>query len=320
MTVALLFIDGVGVGQRDPRVNPLARHAFLLSQFADGHGTALPRNGAMITVDATFGVPGRPQSASNQTALLTGTPAPRIIGKHVLGFPNPSLRELIREHSIIRRMVHAGKRATFANSYPAGYLDALGLRRRSSERADVEIPERARRRLKASATTLAMAAGDVPLRTLDDARAGRGLTHCIDGRRASAQGFGVPQRSPEEAAKIFLELASEVDFALFEHFLADEAGHAQDFAAAEAALGTFDDFARQVVKQKPDLLHLVIVSDHGNVEELSSRQHTLNRVPVLYFGPTPEILREQGGHGGPPLWTLADVGLLLLLRLCEVTE
>ena len=34
---------------------------------------------------------------------------------------------------------------------------------------------------------------------------------------------------------------------LFEHFLADEAGHAQDEAAALHALDTFDRFARAVI-------------------------------------------------------------------------
>jgi bisphosphoglycerate-independent phosphoglycerate mutase (AlkP superfamily) len=29
----------------------------------------------------------------------------------------------------------------------------------------------------------------------------------------------------------------------------------------------------------------VVASDHGNVEDLSTRNHTLNPVPVLGFGP-----------------------------------
>jgi len=84
--VALLFVDGVGVGLNDPDVNPLARGEFLLSQFLDGTGSALP-GGQLSLVDATFGMAGRPQSASNQTALLTGLPAPLLAGRHVLGYP-----------------------------------------------------------------------------------------------------------------------------------------------------------------------------------------------------------------------------------------
>jgi hypothetical protein len=305
MQVVLLFIDGVGVGRRDPETNPLARADYLLSRFDDGSGASLPPGGSFAEVDATFGVPGRPQSASNQTAFLTGLPAPRLIGRHVLGYPDAPLRELLLEHSVVRRIVSAGRPATFANAYPAGYLDALGLRRRPSAEMDVVIPPKALRRIRPSATTLAMAAADIPLRTLDDARRGEGLTHDVDGARGRSRGFLIPERSPEEAAEILWSLGSDDGFLLFEHYLADEAGHAQDAAAAEAALSTFDRFARCVLARRPAKAHVLVCSDHGNVEDLSTRSHTLNKVPVLYFGPTPEDVV-------PHLHTVADVGQAVL--------
>jgi len=283
--VALVFIDGVGIGRPDPTVNPLATSGYLLSQFNDGTGERLP-DGALASLDATFDVPGRPQSASNQTALLTGEPAPALIGRHVLGFPNAPLRALLQEKSIIKRMVSGHRSATFANCYPAGYLDALRLRRAHGPVEDVNLPQRAHRRLRASATTLAMAAGDVALRTLDNARRGEGLTHDIDGSRARGL-FDVPRRSPDEAAEIFWGLARDSDFVMFEHYLADEAGHARDWSRARQALDTFDWFCRAAVISRPRNWHLLVCSDHGNVEDLSSRSHTLNRVPLLHFGPAP---------------------------------
>lgn len=309
MSVALLFIDGVGVGRHDPLVNPLARRDFLLSRFIDHEGSSLPDHGQFISVDATFGVPGRPQSASNQTALLTALPAPSLTGKHVLGFPDAPLRALLAEHSIIKRLIAAGRSATFANAYPAGYLDALGLSRRPAERADVVLPPRALRRIRASASTLAMAAGGVALRTLDDARRGEGLTHDVTGSRARARGFEVPERSPEQAAEILLTLLEKNDFVMFEHYLADEAGHAQDAAAADEALATFDALLRAVVSRRGSH-HLLVCSDHGNVEDLSTRNHTLAAVPVLYFGAAPWV--------APALRTVADVGASVL-RLLDVT-
>lgn len=308
MRVALLFIDGVGVGRKDPAHNPLARGDYLLSQFEDGPGYALPVGGALAKVDARFGVRGRPQSASNQTAILTGLPAPHLVGRHVLGFPDPKLRSLLQAHSIIRRLTEHGRRASFANAYPAGYLDALGLARRPSEQPDVVIPPRALRRIRASATTLAMSAGNIPLRTLDDARRGEGLTNDIDGKRAQARGFQLPRREPEEAAEIFWRMGRETDFLLFEHYLADEAGHAQDHDAAQEALSTFDRFARAVVLNRPEDAHVLICSDHGNVEDLSSRNHTLNSVPVLCFGPGADAVARE-------LRDVADVGRAVLRLL-----
>lgn len=308
--VALLFIDGVGVGRRDPDVNPLARDELLLSRFDDGTAAPLPRGGTCAHVDATFGVSGRPQSASNQTAILTGQPAPRLIGRHVLGYPNAALRSLIAEHSIVRQLAGAGIAATFANAYPAGYLDALGLRRRASEAQDVTIPPRALRRIRPSATTLAMAAGQVALRTFDDARRGEGLTHDIDGQIAQRRGFGVPMRTPEEAADIFWRLATGMGFVLFEHYQADEAGHAQDAVAAEQTLRTFDAFARAVVMKMPEGAHVLVCSDHGNVEDLSIRSHTLNPVPVLCFGPSAREVTDG-------LRDVSDVGRAVV-SLCGV--
>lgn len=285
MRVALLFIDGVGIGRRDPEVNPLARGELLLSRFEDGSGSALPEGGAVAEVDATFGVPGRPQSATNQTAILTGLPAPKMIGKHLLGYPNEALREILASHSMVKRLVELGRPAAFANAYPAGYLDALGVPRRPSTMPEVNIPERAKRRLRPSATLAAMAAAGVPVSTFQDAREGRALTHDIDGERARRRGFAVPPRSPEEAAEILWTLGSSAELVLFEHFLADEAGHARDMAAALRALTTFDRFARAVIATRPADAHVVVCSDHGNVEDLSTRSHTLGPVAVLWFGP-----------------------------------
>lgn len=303
MRVAVLFIDGVGVGARDAAINPLADRSLLLSQFDDGSGTALPRGGRRFDVDTTFGVPGRPQSASNQTAILTGQPAPKITGQHLLGYPNAALKKLIAEHSVVKQVIAANRTATFANAYPAAYLDALKLKRRPSSSPDIQIPEKYLKRIKPSASTLSMAAGGVELRTFDDARAANGLTHDIEGRVARRR-VDVPERSAEEAAAIFWKLSA--DFTLFEHYLADEAGHAQDRAGAIDALETFDRFARAAIATRPEDVLLLICSDHGNVEDLSTRGHTLNKVPILVFGDSPKM---------PGLLTVADVGNTVLAVL-----
>jgi bisphosphoglycerate-independent phosphoglycerate mutase (AlkP superfamily) len=143
----------------------------------------------------------------------------------------------------------------------------------------------------------------VALRTFDDARRGDGLTHDIDGVLARRRGLDVPERTPAEAAEVFWRLAE--DFTLFEHFLADEAGHEQDEEAARQALTTFDAFARAVIARRPADAQVLIVSDHGNVEDLSTRNHTRNRVALLSFGPAPAM----------PLATVADVGRLVLALL-----
>ncbi|MCY1045468.1 metalloenzyme [Corallococcus sp. bb12-1] len=301
MRVAVLFIDGVGVGRNDPAVNPLSGRDHLLSWFQDAPAPTLPHGGFGLPVDTTFGVPGRPQSASNQTAILTGDPAPALVGGHVLGYPNAALRDLMAERSIVRRLKAQGRTATFANAYPAPYLDALGIPRRpSTSPPEFILPPRTARKVRASAAKLAFAAGGEPLRTLDDARADDGLTHDITGAQARAHGLSIPLRTPEEAAALFWRIAEGADFTFFEHYLADEAGHAQDFTAARAALDTFDAFTRAIAATRPADARVLVCSDHGNVEDLSVRGHTVHPVPMLYFGPSaPEVASFT---------TVADVG------------
>ena len=286
--VALLFIDGVGVGRKDPAVNPLAERAHLLSQFADAPGTALPEGGRASPVDTTFGVPGRPQSASNQTAILTGEPAPALIQGHVLGYPNPPLRRLLAERSLVQRLVAGGLTATFANSYPAPYLDALKLRRRESTSppeftfppGSPAAPAGPRRRRWPSPRGRCRCARWMTLGPDD------GLTHDITGAHARARGLSVPQRTPEEAAAHLLAGGRGDELHLLR---ALPGGRGRTRAGLQrGAAGRWTPSTPSPGPWWPRVRRMrgcSICSDHGNVEDLSTRSHTLNPVPVLYFGP-----------------------------------
>jgi hypothetical protein len=274
-----VFVDGVGAGSRDPDRNPLARADFLLSRFEDGSGAPLPAGGRAVLADATLGVPGRPQSATGQTAILTGENAPALLGRHLLGFPNAALRDLLRRRSLFRALAEGGRAALFANAYPVAYLRALGYA--ADGDPEFELPGR---RARASATTVAYAAGGGRFRTWPDARAGRGLTHDITGRRARDNGADVPVRAPAEAAEILLRIAGGHDLTVFEFFETDEAGHARSMERALEALGRLDALLRALVAGLGPEDSLVVASDHGNVEDLSTRNHTRAPVPVLGFG------------------------------------
>jgi hypothetical protein len=278
--VLFVFVDGVGAGAPEPATNPLARREHLLSRFADGGGAPLPRGGRAVLADATLGVAGRPQSATGQATILTGENAPALLGHHLVGFPNARLRALLAERSLFRALAAAGGSGAFANAYPVAYLHALGFP------AD-GAPEFAfgRRRPRASASTLAFTAGGGRLRTWPDLAGGAALTPDLTGARARAHGAAVPAREPEQAAEVLLRLGAAHDLTLFEFFETDEAGHARSMDAALDALDRLDRFLRAVVAGLDERTSLVVASDHGNVEDLSTRNHTRAPVPVLAFGP-----------------------------------
>jgi hypothetical protein len=255
----MLFIDGLGLGPRHPEINPL-------------HGGTCPRLERLLDecarpVDATLDVAGMPQSATGQAAMLTGVNAAAHMGRHVEGCPGPTLREVVREHNLYDRLMARGYRATFANAYYVDDLDqVLQLRRQSVSTVAA---------LKAFGT----------VRTARDLEANRAVYQDLTRRALRHRGYEGPLVSPATAAEHLVDVAGENDFTLFEYFQTDLMAHR----------GTEDD-VRRVLTDLDELLgtllplwsrpgHLfVLLSDHGNVEDLRTRGHTDNPVPLVALG------------------------------------
>ncbi len=283
MSVLLIFVDGLGIGTRGAH-NPLDRlgaEASPLSIFEDEE-PQLPFGGVLARTDARLGVEGRPQSASGQTTILTGVNAPAALGYHKQGFPNAAMRDIIRERSVFLQLARARiEPNVFANTYTRRFFD-----------------ERPR---WVSATTVAVEAAGLPFRTVEDLRAGRAVYHDFTNRMAIERGEDVELRTPEEAAAVLARVAGEHRFTLYEHFITDRAGHAQDFELATTALRELARFVRAVLAEvELESTTVMLTSDHGNVEDLSTRNHTLNAVPTLAWGPGRERVRRR-------VRTLADI-------------
>jgi hypothetical protein len=121
--------------------------------------------------------------------------------------------------------------------------------------------------------------------TLDDAFAGRAATYDITGELAHAHGVVAPRRTAAAAARAVMAGAREHDLALFELFLTDKAGHAQDTTWARHEIGRTEAFLAALLAECDVERDLVVVtSDHGNLEDLSTRSHTRADVPVLAWG------------------------------------
>ncbi len=85
-----------------------------------------------------------------------------------------------------------------------------------------------------------------------------------------------------EAGNRLRRIAETHNFTMFEFFLTDKAGHEQDKPLAEKVLETLDEFLSGIVESGLKNLTILISSDHGNVENLSVKTHTLN--PSLTAG------------------------------------
>ena len=107
MKFLFFFLDGIGLGSPDPAKNPFARANMpVLQNLLAGKrllASTIPlesRRASLLALDACLGVDGLPQSATGQTALLTGINAARHVGRHVEGFPGPELKRLIRQGTL----------------------------------------------------------------------------------------------------------------------------------------------------------------------------------------------------------------------------
>ena len=274
MQALLVFIDGIGFGRPGPQ-NPF--DGTPLEVLAPLGGGAPFPGAHLAAVDATLGHPGLPQSATGQATIFTGHDAIALVGEHRSGHPTRALRELVEREGFLGRARARGMRAAFLNAYDPGRAEHLANVLAGRE-------ERNRRFPPSTSSVCALANGGA-LRTFDDVRAGRAATFDLTGELLRAAGVGAPSVSIAQAARNVAAGAAENDVALFEMFLTDSAGHAQDTEWARDEAVRTDHFLRELFAAVDPRRQLVVVtSDHGNLEDLSVRTHTRAPVPLLAFG------------------------------------
>jgi hypothetical protein len=130
--VLVLFMDGVGLGDDDARVNPIAQADMPTVRGLLGgrrpvraNGGHTTRQATLLPLDAQMGVPGLPQSGTGQTTILTGVNAPALLGQHYGPYPNQPLRALLSNGNLFRELLEGGKPVAFANAYPDFFLGRL---------------------------------------------------------------------------------------------------------------------------------------------------------------------------------------------------
>ncbi len=276
MTVLFMFLDGVGLGPDDPLTNPFACADLPnLQKLLDGEkliAASAPFNGesaSLLALDAALGVVGLPQSATGQAVLLTGRNIPAEIGYHYGPKPDKATAAYLLDGGIFGELTRAGKQAALVNAYPPGYFHSIDSGRRNF-----------------SSIPLAVTSAGLSLFTSDDLLAGQAISadFTAQGWRERMNMPDIPVMTLLESGEHLASLARKFDFAFFEYWLTDYAGHGQDMPAALSLLEQFDVVLGSLLDgwQETDLL--LITSDHGNLEDLSTRRHTPNPVPLLLVG------------------------------------
>lgn len=300
MRLLFIFLDGIGLGPDNPLTNPLARAAMpRLESLLEGRRLTAPAapyvNGraALLALDPRLGVAGLPQSATGQAVLLTGRNVPAEIGEHYGPKPDERIAAILREDNLFKRLSAARKTAALLNAYPPRYFHGVN----SGKRLYSSIP-------------LAVTSAGLPLFTETEFFAGQALSADFTGQGWRDM-LGYPQApvlAARDAGRKLAELASQYDFSFFEYWASDYAGHKQDMTDALRQMAVFDAVLGGLLDSLPDDLLVLVTSDHGNMEDLGTRRHTLADVPCLLIG---------AGHRdfARPLRTLQDITPAILNAL-----
>ncbi len=287
MAVFFLFIDGVGLGP-DADHNPFARMDVHIAQRITGQERMT--SGSHRGLDACLGIPGLPQSGTGQVSLFTGVNASKLIGQHFGPYPHSGTKEVLSTRSIFHQALGKGRKPIFMNAYPERFFQYSESKNRWSS------------------TTLMSRATGLRLHTVEDVRLGTAITAEIQQDVWKAQLYpDIEPISAETAAQRVLTAGLSHDLVLTEYYLTDKAGHAQDADMAREVIARFDRFACEILSGLSADDTLVITSDHGNVEDLSVKTHTMNRVLFLVAG--------KGAEAAAACGDLTDVAPFILERL-----
>lgn len=299
--VVVVFLDGVGLGSDDPAVNPLATAEMpaLIDVLGgvrplDSAGRSSGKLASLVPTDASLGVPGKPQSASGQAALVTGRNVPEMIGEHYGPRPNQPIRAILEGETLFSRALAGGASVAFANAYPQGYFDAVNR----GKRLHGAIPH-------------AVQAAGIRLRTADDLRIEHALS--VDLTNAgwrNGMGYGdMPQWTAFHAGQVLAGLSATHDLIFFDNWATDVVGHHNDMAEALTLLADLDQFLQGLLAAVDlERTLIVITSDHGNLEDISVRGHTLNPVATVVIGAGQQAVADQ-------INSLTDITPALLAQL-----
>lgn len=296
MRVLFLFLDGVGLGIDDPLINPFkSAKTPNLDQLLSGRkllASNVPFQNSKCSIhgiDPLMGVPGLPQSATSQATLLTGINFSKRLGFHYGPKPNLDIsnffingeklnstdkgeenRKELQSTSIFSKLKYIGKKAGFLNAYPSTYFEGIN----SKYRNHAVIP-------------LAASTAGITLYNQDDLFMGKALSADFTGQ-GWHEHLGLPQTpviSPFQAGVKLTSLANNFDFSFFEYWESDYAGHKQDFSRAIQLIEKMDLVIGGLLETwnfKEGMI--LITSDHGNIEDLSTKNHTYNLVPAFLIG------------------------------------
>ena len=145
------------------------------------------------------------------------------LGRHLCGFPTKTLKGILSERNILKRFRQEGLRCAYVNAYQPGFFLRLG-----------SLPE--------SAMTYSALVADQALFRLDQILKEEALYQDFTNQMLIERGYDVPLYSPAQAGRILAKISSNYHLAVYEYFITDFVGHAQDARKGFQEVSKLDEF------------------------------------------------------------------------------
>ena len=282
----IIFLDGVGIGEKDSTKNPFFQTSFkFFNEVFDDtphlKNQNISKNDKFVfPIDACMGIEGLPQSGTGQTAIYCGFNASAKIGRHFGPYAHSALKPLIKEDNIFQTFKNRGLNVSFANAFPQVFFDYI-----NSGKTRLNV------------TSVMSLDSDIRFNDVDDLKNGTALSAEITNRRwVEKLDYDIPIIEPETAAERLLNIASKNNFTLFEYFHSDHLGHGRLAADKDQLLNDLDRFLFHILANINDEITLLICSDHGNLEDLSLKGHTRNPALGISAGKNADYLKNDIKH------------------------
>lgn len=281
MKILFLFVDGVGLGKAGEE-NPFYNQNYKAFRLMSG-GQPFTADAETVKRDehffkgvhANLNTSGLPQSGTGQTALFSGKNAAKVIGRHFGPWPHSKIKYLLEEESIFHKARQQGKSCHFINAYPEIFF-------KNKEKTN-----------RWSCTTLMAKSAGLELNGSEQVKNEESITAGITQQAWRERlGIDVPLISPRTAAQRLLKQMQKYNLLLHEYYLTDKAGHSKSDDKAEESLTVYNEFLWTIVNEKPDDMTVVLCSDHGNIENVSIKTHTRNKVPLFVYGHAAQVFFE----------------------------
>jgi hypothetical protein len=280
MNVIFVFLDGVGLAERSEHnpfwVTPMTRfkRAFGCELFLED-APYINSDKVMLPIDAGLGVEGAGESGTGQFSIYTGINGAKCFGRHHGAHIPSSLRPMLAEANIFRKLKRLEKSCLYANAYPKRFIEWC-------------LDQRAKGKIRSSVLFEAAILENIPIQSNEALKAGKAISGDIIARwwrlNETDGDKSVQEISATQAARNLLTLSQQHEAVFYEFFLTDLAAHGKIQTSTSDIVSRLDEFLSVLIEELPERTALILTSDHGNFEDTRTMRHTQNPVPFLAAG------------------------------------